>query len=51
MSSLELDSVTIRGFKSIASVEQIALTPINLLTGANGSGKSNFLGFFRFSTQ
>jgi predicted ATPase len=40
-----LDYITIRGFKSIASMKQ-ALRPINVLIGPNGSGKSNFLGVF-----
>lgn len=43
-----LDNITIRGFKSIKSLEQLALTPINVLVGANGSGKSNFIGAFSF---
>jgi len=45
-----LDYITIRGFKSIASLEKLPLRPINLLIGANGSGKSNFLGAFSFLT-
>src|SRR3954465_5080495 len=44
----ELDSITIRGFKSIASIEKLALRPINLVVGPNGSGKSNFIGVFFF---
>src|ERR1019366_3769281 len=47
MSSNALDHITIEGFKSIASVE-LALRPINVLIGANGSGKSNFIGVFDF---
>lgn len=43
-----LDAITIRGFRSIASVEELKLRPINVLIGANGSGKSNFLGVFAF---
>ena len=43
-----LDYITIRGFKSIASVEKLAIKPINLVIGANGSGKSNFIGAFEF---
>ncbi|MEM9453126.1 MAG: AAA family ATPase [Myxococcota bacterium] len=43
-----LDAITIRGFRSIASVEDLKLLPINVLIGANGSGKSNFLGVFAF---
>ncbi len=41
-----LDYITIEGFKSIASIEKLALRPINILIGANGSGKSNFLEAF-----
>lgn len=48
MTSVALDFVTIKGFKSIASIEQLSLTPINVLIGANGSGKSNFIEVFSF---
>jgi predicted ATPase len=48
MSSNALDSITIQGFKSIASVEKLDLRPINVLIGSNGSGKSNFIGAFAF---
>ena len=44
----ELDSITIQGFKSIASVENLKLGAINVVIGPNGSGKSNFLGVFSF---
>ncbi len=42
----ELDYITVKGFRSIKSIEKLELRPINLLIGANGSGKSNFLGAF-----
>ena len=42
-----VDSIRIRGFKSIRDLE-IDLRPINVLIGANGSGKSNFVGAFSF---
>ena len=45
---MAIDEITIQGFKSIRSVENLALAPINVLIGANGSGKSNFLGVFPF---
>ncbi|MFZ1986137.1 MAG: AAA family ATPase [Desulfatitalea sp.] len=48
MAAQELDYITVKGFKSIASVEKLALRPINLIIGANGSGKSNFIGVFSF---
>jgi predicted ATPase len=43
-----LHDITIRGFKSIASIEKLKLNPINIVIGANGSGKSNFIGAFAF---
>lgn len=45
--SSAIDSVTVKGFKSIASLK-VDLRPINVLIGANGSGKSNFVGVFSF---
>ena len=44
----ELDYITIKGFKSIASLDKTVLGPINLIIGPNGSGKSNFIGVFSF---
>jgi len=44
----ELTSISIKGFKSIASIEDLRLGDINLLIGANGSGKSNFIEVFTF---
>ena len=41
-----LQNISIRGFKSIKAVERLKLNPINVLIGANGSGKSNFLEVF-----
>lgn len=48
MAESTLDYVTVKGFKSIASIEKLALGPINVLIGANGSGKSNFIEVFAF---
>src|ERR1700682_2868396 len=48
MFSSALEYITIKGFKSIASVERLALRPINIVIGPNGSGKSNFMGVFSF---
>ena len=44
----ELDYITVKGFKSIASIEKLALGSINVVIGPNGSGKSNFIGVFAF---
>jgi len=41
-----LRKLKIKGFKSIASVE-IELRDLNVVIGANGSGKSNLIGAFR----
>ena len=37
-------TITIQGFRSIAQLNDLRLHPLNVLIGANGSGKSNFLG-------
>src|SRR2546422_4729019 len=44
----ELDSISVQGFKSIASLQNLELRPVNVLIGPNGSGKSNFIGVFSF---
>ncbi len=41
-----ISKLTIRGFKSIRSLEDFELGPLNILIGANGAGKSNFVEFF-----
>ena len=42
-----LEHVEIKGFKSIKSLK-LDMKPINILIGANGSGKSNFISLFTF---
>jgi predicted ATPase len=44
--SKPIDRITIKGFKSIRSLEDFPLASLNVLIGANGSGKSNFVSFF-----
>jgi predicted ATPase len=44
----ELEWITIKGFKSIAAIEKMEMQAINIIIGANGSGKSNFIGAFSF---
>ena len=39
--------LTIEGFKSIRKLEDFELGALNVLIGANGAGKSNFVSFFR----
>lgn len=43
-----LDWLTVTGFKSIKSVRKLKLRRINVVIGANGSGKSNLLKVFSF---
>ncbi len=43
-----LDWISIEGFRSIGRIDRLALLPINVLIGANGSGKSNFINLFSF---
>ncbi len=45
--SLSLKKLTIKGFKSIESLEDFEMRNLNILIGANGAGKSNFVEFFR----
>lgn len=47
MNEDSLDRLTIRGFKSIRELESFDLKSLNVLVGANGAGKSNFVSFFR----
>ena len=42
-----LTKLTIKGFKSIASLEDFELRNLNVFIGANGTGKSNMIDFFR----
>jgi len=41
-----ISKLTIKGYKSIRSLENFELRNLNILIGPNGSGKSNFLSFF-----
>lgn len=45
--SVRVKRLTIRGFKSIRDLRDFEPKPINILVGANGAGKSNFISFFR----
>lgn len=42
----KINSITIKGFKSILSLDKFVLNDLNILIGANGSGKSNFISYF-----
>jgi predicted ATPase len=45
--SKALGTLTIKGFKSIQNLERFRLNHLNVLIGANGAGKSNFVSYFR----
>ncbi|PHN01139.1 AAA family ATPase [Flavilitoribacter nigricans] len=45
-----MKKIKIKGYKSIKNLD-LALRSINIIIGANGSGKSNFLSFFDFLKQ
>jgi len=45
-----LKHITIEGYKSIKSLD-LDLNPLNVLIGANGSGKTNFISAFKFLNQ
>jgi predicted ATPase len=42
-----IKEITIKGFKSIVDLESFPLRSLNILIGANGTGKSNFISWFR----
>jgi predicted ATPase len=42
-----LEKLSLRGFRSIKELDDFKLAPITVLVGANGTGKSNLIGFFR----
>lgn len=44
--SNHLDWITVEGFRSVARMERLPLRPINVLVGANVSGKSNLIQIF-----
>lgn len=47
---MKIDTISVEGYKSFAKIDQFALNNLNVLIGANGAGKSNFLSLFRMLT-
>ena len=43
---IRLETIDIRNFRRISCIENLALTPINIVIGANGAGKSSLLDAF-----
>ncbi|WP_250450102.1 AAA family ATPase [Caballeronia sp. ATUFL_M2_KS44] len=46
-----ISKLTIAGYKSIRELREFELRDLNVLIGANGAGKSNFIGFFRMLAE
>lgn len=44
-------SLSVTGYKSIRSLQDFQLNDLNVLIGANGAGKSNFIGLFRMLNE
>lgn len=42
-----IGKLTIKGYKSIQNLQRFQLYDLNVLIGANGAGKSNFVSYFR----
>src|SRR5262245_51926977 len=43
----QLTKLDLRGFKTIRTIDSFELKQLNVLIGATGAGKSNFISFFR----
>jgi predicted ATPase len=50
MPKSNLERIIVSGFKSIYQLD-LTLKNLNVLIGANGSGKSNFISVFKFLNQ
>lgn len=46
-----LDKISIKGYKSIKELTDFPLGSLNILIGANGAGKTNFISFFNLLNQ
>jgi len=44
--SRPIHHITLKGYKSLRQLDDFELASVNVLIGANGSGKSNFVSFF-----
>lgn len=45
-----LQHIKLEGYRSIQSLD-LSLSPLNILIGSNGAGKSNFISFFKFMNK
>ncbi len=46
-----INQLSIYGFKSIKTMKELRLSNLNVLIGANGVGKSNFVSYFRMLSE
>ncbi len=44
----KIQTLTVHGYKSIRSIDRLELRDLNIIIGANGAGKSNFVSLFQF---
>jgi predicted ATPase len=47
----ELNRISVKGYKSMRELEDLELRSLNVLIGANGSGKTNFISLFTLLRQ
>lgn len=47
----QVNSISIKGYKSIKNLEEFKLEPLNVLVGPNGAGKSNFISVFKLLNE
>lgn len=47
----KVNSLTVTGYKSIRELRDFELNDLNVLIGANGAGKSNFINLFRMLAE
>ncbi len=48
---MQLESLSLQGFKSIRELKNFHLRKLNVLIGANGAGKTNFISFFKLLNE
>ncbi len=46
-----IQEISINGFKSIKTLKEFKLRPLNVLVGLNGTGKSNLISFFKMINE
>jgi predicted ATPase len=51
LNTMGINTIRIQNFKSIRDSGNVEIRPLNVLIGANGVGKSNFISFFKFLNQ